>query len=529
MRLKMRSTLTLVCVMMLASLLAACGDPTATTVPATTAAPTTAAATTAATTAAAITTAATTVAATTAATTVAATTVATTAAAASGTFPAISGVKEVVMDAAIQAEIAKQFPASLKNANIKYYTSDNDYDKAASDVDAALTGAGYKFAIPGQSKPAKQGEQYVGLYTKTGAEDLLIGTLPVPANLDQVGGSSTLPGLSGDALKKFADQMKGKKSLVFVLSAPNLLQTLFELGQSNGNPTTSAAQTTAAVTTAATAATGATTGTDSQLVGQLIAAGDLDIRIKKVERFTELKGTTKTATPKGVFLAITYEFANLGKKPTGFSFLTLKDGLNREFQTTTDFDAISALTGSYGYKSNFAVNPGFLGSEFKVYDVPKDATGFKLEADKTFGKTDRKPSADSFSSSGGKGADSGAGQELVGKTLTNAKEMYDVKVTKVERLTEIVGNSKSVKTTGVYLIVVFEATNNGAKPLNFVSMDLKDNTGRVFSGGTDFDVAIALSGKYKSLSGVNPGQSGSGYRAYEVTKDAAGMELTANA
>ena len=293
--------------------------------------------------------------------------------------------------------------------------------------------------------------------------------------------------------------------------------------------TTKNATTTAIVTTASTSAVTTNGEPGQELVGQLIASGNTDIRVKTVKLFTELKDTSKTATPKGVFMAVVLEIANLGKKPEAFNSIKLLDGKNQEYSTSGDLDASFILAGMDGFKSSFFVNPGFVGTDVKLYDVPKDATNYRIEADKLFGgETNRKPSAESFANNGGKGADSGAGQELVGKTLTT-KDKLEVTITKVERLTEIKTDKQTLKPGGgVYLIVVYDAKNNGDKPAYSSSFYIKDSADRVYYTSSDFDVTIALSSKYKSETPINPGLNGSDYKIFEVTKDATSFSLVEN-
>jgi hypothetical protein len=293
-------------------------------------------------------------------------------------------------------------------------------------------------------------------------------------------------------------------------------------------PTTVAAAVPAPTTVAAVVPN--STGPGSELVGQLIAVGDSDVRVKSVTQFTELKGSSKTATPKGVFMVIVFDVANLGTKPSALSFLNLKDGQNRQFAQTTDSDAIVAIATMPQFKEDLLINPGFVGTEVKTYDVPKDATGFKIEADSFAGNSKgRKPSAESFSTSGGKGPDSGAGKELVGKTFTT-KEKVTATVTAVDRMGEVKAGSKSFKSNGVYVIVQYDVTNNGDKPSSFVTFYLKDSNGHFFSTSSDFDLAFELgtSGNYKQDFTINPGQSGKGYKVFEVTKEATGFEMVAS-
>jgi hypothetical protein len=247
MRFKFRLPLVLATMLVVAMALAACGDSTATSAPAsTTAAATTVAATTATGATSATTAAATSAATTTraAASTAASTGAATTASAASAGLPAIAGVTEVNLDPSIAAEFGKQLP-QIKNFFFKVYVSDDSDEKVATSLDTALTGAGYKSSLPGQSQLTKQGDSYMGLYSKAGAPDLLVGVSAVPSDPSKF--SSNVPGLSADATQKFINEVKGKKTLVFAIGANDLLQALFTMGQSTSGAVGSA---TAVATTA---------------------------------------------------------------------------------------------------------------------------------------------------------------------------------------------------------------------------------------------------------------------------------------
>lgn len=254
MHFKMRLALFLGSILVAVVALTACGDATATPVPATTApavaattapaaAATTAATTSAATSAAATTSVATTAAATSAAaTTPAATTAAagTSSATTSLSLPSFSGLTEVNVDPSFASAFSQQLP--IKNFALKVYVSDDTNDNVATTIDTALTGAGYKFAIPGQSKISKQGDSYGGLYAKTGSPDLLVAVGPVPTDPSKLD-ASTMQGISPQTAQMLIDQIKGHKTFVFFIGANDLLQSLFAsaLSTPSGSTTTAAA------------------------------------------------------------------------------------------------------------------------------------------------------------------------------------------------------------------------------------------------------------------------------------------------
>lgn len=223
-------------VLMVALLLAACGDPTATPAPTATPVPPTATsapptATPAPTTARATTTP---VAATTAAPAggvAAGTPVAGSSTPVSGgslnlSLPAISGATEIPVDAGLVATLAKQ--QGLSTAALKFYASDDSPDKLATSADTIITGTGYKFGLPGVEKPLNQGGVVVGFYQKAGSPDILMAV----ADPSTFTSGFAIPGISADVLKGFVEQLNGKKSVLILVAAPDLLTAL--LGATSG-------------------------------------------------------------------------------------------------------------------------------------------------------------------------------------------------------------------------------------------------------------------------------------------------------
>ncbi|HEX2911891.1 MAG TPA: hypothetical protein VH186_13870 [Chloroflexia bacterium] len=234
--------------LLLAGLLTACGDsPTATP------APTTAAATTvASTTAAATATTSSGGSAATAGPTVAGGVATTAANVSTAVVPSISGTTEIQLDTSFLTEFLKQVPVG-SNATVHAYVSDDDPAKVAGNTDTALKGAGYQFGLPGFTAPITQGDSTLGLYSKTGTQDILFATIKIPtaeADLQNF----NAPGVSQEAIQKFISQVKGKNTMLLVVTAPNLLQTLISASTQTGGlsggstSTTPGASTTAAPT-----------------------------------------------------------------------------------------------------------------------------------------------------------------------------------------------------------------------------------------------------------------------------------------
>lgn len=120
---------------------------------------------------------------------------------------------------------------------ISIYVSDNEPTKMADITDAAFVGAGYKFTdvLGSDTKLTSKNNTGTGFYTKTGASDVLVSlsdSSPYTTN-------STPPsGVDPTLYQKFLDQIKGKKSVVALFSATNLVQSFFKATDlSGGTPT----------------------------------------------------------------------------------------------------------------------------------------------------------------------------------------------------------------------------------------------------------------------------------------------------
>lgn len=329
-------------------LLAACGDPTATPIPATTAPATTAvAATTAATTAATATTtaAATTAPATTAPATT--TTTATTSAAATTlpaqtlALPSIAGLKEVEVDATLKAELGKQLPP-LPNFVIKLYVSDDTSDNVSTTLDKALTDTGYQFAIPGATKPTKQGEAYSGLYTKAGALDLLTAVGAVPDNSADLSGSS----MNQAVAQKLYDQLKGKKTLVFVVGANDILKAM--AASRTGNATQTATVAVATTTSAATPSVSAAVSTG----GGTVSEADIPV-------YSGAKKIDALSTNAGGIISVYYLSQDEADKIVGWAKQALADK-GWQALTTTE---VGGATFVKGTKGNYQVSTTILGAK----------------------------------------------------------------------------------------------------------------------------------------------------------------------
>ncbi len=262
------------------------------------------------------------------------------------------------------------------------------------------------------------------------------------------------------------------------------------------------------------------------LVGQLLAVENLDVLIKSVQLIQDVKYNGESVKTRGVFLIIKCEVANLGKYYINAfgAMLSLFDDKNNEIRGFLDRNAISGLH-KIGYTGSEHVAPSFVGIIPLYYDLPLDITGLRLEVHPSYKVLNRQPSLESFKFSGGKGPDSGAGQELVGQTYNNRKTKIKAKVFKVDRLTEINNGDKIIKPEGVFLVVAYELENGSKKPVNWPSFQIQDSAGRVYGTSINPEAFVALSHKYKRDITVYPGQKGFGYMLYELVKEANGFKI----
>ncbi len=135
-------------------------------------------------------------------------------------LPAIPNTSEIKLtqDTAQQILKAASLPASLTNATVRIFVSDEDPAKLATDADTAFIGGGYAFAIPGQSKPLAQGNNTFGIYSKSGSLDVLtVVTDPAKAFAS---------GTSAAGVQDIENQLKGKKSALIVVGANGMLQAI---------------------------------------------------------------------------------------------------------------------------------------------------------------------------------------------------------------------------------------------------------------------------------------------------------------
>lgn len=121
-------------------------------------------------------------------------------------------------------------------------------------------------------------------------------------------------------------------------------------------------------------------GPGQELVGQSGTYSNMKATVTKVDRFSEIKGSGgKIIKSQGVFLVVSFDLENLGDKPSAFIFAGLLDAKGREFSASGNIDATVALSFSGQYKTDTLVQPSFKGKDYKIFEVPADASGLKLK------------------------------------------------------------------------------------------------------------------------------------------------------
>ena len=198
---------------LLAGVLMACGDPTATPPVATTAASTTASATTAA-----------------------SATTGQTQAATEFTIPAVADLTEVTSlpqaDMNLLGQNAQRMASAMPSLAFKIYVSDDERNLVTTNLDKALMGADYKAALPGQPRQMARGNGSISFYTKTGSPDLQVNITDGPTTVAPPAANSgmTPPTEFTDLL----NLLKTKKTAVIIYAAPGLAENVIKQIQAAG-------------------------------------------------------------------------------------------------------------------------------------------------------------------------------------------------------------------------------------------------------------------------------------------------------
>ena len=185
-------------------------------------------------------------------------------------IPTITGTTEVPINAADFANVGGvpgrggAAPTNGVTPIVKIFSSDDLTTTLTTNVQAALTGAGYTRAnlgggggrgangdTPGANPPAGftppanftpgaggrgfgGGQGGFGIYQKDGAADIVYNITQVPADATAMSSNRLFASLSPDVVQKFFDQVKGKKTLLIITAAPGLAQGFGNRGGGQG-------------------------------------------------------------------------------------------------------------------------------------------------------------------------------------------------------------------------------------------------------------------------------------------------------
>lgn len=138
-----------------------------------------------------------------------------------GVVPSLLNTQEIQVDPAIVEEVSKQLSGGNK-PTIKFYVSDESVATLKSAANGIFTNAGY-LAV----SPFTEEEPVVAFFAKTNAPDLVFSAATIPANPpDLLKTMFNISNPSSEMSQSFAVQLRGKKSLVVLISASGLLPSI---------------------------------------------------------------------------------------------------------------------------------------------------------------------------------------------------------------------------------------------------------------------------------------------------------------
>ncbi len=135
--------------------------------------------------------------------------------------PAVQLTKLDVDDSIVKAVAATYTQGTV--IGIAFFSSANDAATIFANQDAVLVARGYKFAIPGNTKPVANGPSTLALYSKEGEPDILLNALTLPDDPTSLLGPF-LTDVTPDAVSKFIGQVKGQKTLLAVTIGTELVK-----------------------------------------------------------------------------------------------------------------------------------------------------------------------------------------------------------------------------------------------------------------------------------------------------------------
>ena len=133
-------------------------------------------------------------------------------------------IQDIPVDSELQSALLNEFP-NADQLTAMVYASNVDIADIVSDLDASLKSHGYKSAVPGQTGPAERSTSvYTSYYTAAGLPDVAFIAIKVPEDAtDRLTNFSSM-GISDTSAQKYADLFKGKQSVIFVISGPDVVK-----------------------------------------------------------------------------------------------------------------------------------------------------------------------------------------------------------------------------------------------------------------------------------------------------------------
>jgi len=115
-----------------------------------------------------------------------------------------------------------------------------------------------------------------------------------------------------------------------------------------------------------------------ELVGQTGEYQGLKAVITGVDAFPQILYNNKAIQSQGIFLVVLLDVENTSNKPASIIFINITDSKGRKFTTSSNTDAAFGLAFSGKYKADIQIQPSFKGKDYKLFEVPVDATGLKV-------------------------------------------------------------------------------------------------------------------------------------------------------
>ena len=148
---------------------------------------------------------------------------------------AVKGTTEVTLSALVGNGLKTGFQGSapgVTDLSFRLFGSDDDVDTLVTNADTSFTGGGYAFAIPGATKPIKQGDANLGFYSKSSSPDLFV-------IIGDPNKGLGVAGLDASNLQIIAPELKSKKSVMILVTGTGLIKALQSAGAGSTAPSAS--------------------------------------------------------------------------------------------------------------------------------------------------------------------------------------------------------------------------------------------------------------------------------------------------